>query len=554
MRLGDRLVNMGIITEDQLTVALQEKDISGKMLGEALVDLAFVDEQTLTVVLAQTAGFEVFDPKNTIFDGDALSMLTKEDATRLKMLPVSLSGSELSVALVDPYDVLNLDALRRKIPRGISLKPLVTTTNIVSEAIDAAYGYASNIDDILKELEGVEDADMSKLTANEVYTHPIVRLVNALLFEAVKLGVSDLHFEPEENFIRLRYRLDGVLYTAQILHKKHWNGISQRIKIMSTMNIADKLAPQDGRFNLNVGGREADFRVSSLPTVHGENTVLRVLDKTASIMPLEGLGFSEENLKKIHKAQTKPEGIIIVTGPTGSGKSTSLYSMLNTINDVAVNIQTLEDPVEYSLPMIRQTNVREGILDFGDGIKALLRQDPDIIFIGEVRDKTTAEMALKAAMTGHQVYTTLHTNDSFGAIPRMLDLGLKPGMIAGAITAIFAQRLTRRLCGTCKIEHVATPEECELLKIDPDDGIKIFGANEEGCPACSLGGYKGRVAVVEILMFDEDLNDIVSSSGSKADLKNQAKENGFKNMAYDARLKVLDGVSSLEAISKVVSL
>ncbi len=554
IRLGDRLVEMGIITQDQLMVALQEQEISGKMLGEALVHLAFVDEDTLTVVLARTAGFEVFDPKNTIFDGDALALITKNEALDLMTLPISLKDDELSVALVDPYDVIRLDSLKRKIPKGLIVKPVVATASVVSDAIDAAYGYASNIEDILAELENVEDSDLTKLPDNEAYTHPIVRLVNALLFEAVKLGVSDLHFEPEENFIRLRYRLDGVLYTSQILHKKHWNGISQRLKIMSVMNIADKLSPQDGRFNLNVGGREADFRVSSLPTVNGENIVLRVLDKTAAIMPLGSLGFSDENLKLINESQAKPEGIIIVTGPTGSGKSTSLYSMLNHINDVAVNIQTLEDPVEYSLPMIRQTNVREGVLGFGDGIKALLRQDPDIIFIGEVRDKTTAEMALKAAMTGHQVYTTLHTNDSFGAIPRMLDLGLKPGMIAGAIVSIFAQRLARRLCGECKVEYTPDEDECKRLRIDPDDGARIFRASNEGCSVCSGQGYKGRVAVVEILMFDEDLNDVVSNGGSKADLKAQAKKSGFKNMADDARLKVLEGVSSIEAVSKVVSL
>ena len=236
---------------------------------------------------------------------------------------------------------------------------------------------------------------------------------------------------------------------------------------MSNMNIADKLSAQDGRFHINVGGREADFRVSSLPTVWGENIVLRVLDKSSSIMPLSALGFSKINQEKIDYCQTKPEGIIIVTGPTGSGKSTSLYSMLNHINSVEVNIQTLEDPVEYSLPMIRQTNVREGVLEFSDGIKALLRQDPDIIFIGEIRDQTTAEMALKAAMTGHQVYTTLHTNDSFGALPRLMDLNIKPGMLAGAIIGVFAQRLARRLCSQCKEPYRASEEECKYLKGDP---------------------------------------------------------------------------------------
>ena len=281
----------------------------------------------------------------------------------------------------------------------------------------------------------------------------------------MKLGVSDLHFEPEENFVRLRYRKDGVLFTAQILHKQHWSAIGQRLKIMSGMNIADKLSAQDGRFNMNVGGREADFRVSSLPTVHGENIVLRVLDQSASIMPMDGLGFSALNRKLIKMSQSKPEGIIIVTGPTGSGKTTSLYSMLNEINNVEVNIQTLEDPVEYSLPMIRQTHVREGVLEFADGIKALLRQDPDIIFIGEIRDGETAGMALKAAMTGHQVYTTLHTNDSFGAIPRLFDLGLKPGMVAGSIISIFAQRLVRRVCQECKVSYNANEDECRILEV-----------------------------------------------------------------------------------------
>ena len=451
VRLGDRLIEMGLITEGQLKVALQEQRMSGVMLGQALIDVGFLTEEQLTLALADSAGFEVFDPKSFIMDGAALEILTKAEALKLNILPLSFSDDMLQIAVVDPYDIVSMDTFKRKAPKGITIKPMVTTPLVINEAIDAAYGYSSSIEGILKALEAddLSDTDISDLSEDEAFTHPIVRLVNALLLEAVKMGVSDLHFEPEENFIRVRYRLDGILFSSHILHKKYWNGISQRIKIASEMNIADKLSPQDGRFSLNVGGKEADFRVSSLPTVHGENIVMRVLDKSTSIMPLGDLGFSDENLEKIRKSQSKPEGIVIVTGPTGSGKSTSLYAMLNHINSVEINIQTLEDPVEYSLPMIRQTSVREGVLGFGDGIKALLRQDPDIIFIGEVRDKVTAEMALKAAMTGHQVYTTLHTNDSFGAIPRLLDLGLKPGMVAGAIVSIFAQRLGRRLCSNC---------------------------------------------------------------------------------------------------------
>lgn len=552
-RIGDQLVAMGIISTDQLNVALQEKKITGKMVGEILVDLGFIDADTLSGFLAETSGFSIFDPKTTIIDGEALGLIEKSIAQKHLVLPFSIVDSELLVAMADPYDVVALDILRTHIPKELKVKPSVTTPQILSDAIDAAYGYASSVSAILKELEGHdadELADISGLTDEEAYSHPLVRLVNALIFEAVKAGASDLHFEPEENFVRLRYRMDGVLSTVQILHRQHWAGISQRIKIMSSLNIADKLAPQDGRIKMNVAGREVDFRVSSLPTVFGENIVMRVLDKQSSIMPLSALGFSESNMKHIKDAQKRPEGIVIVTGPTGSGKTTSLYSMLNEINSVDVNIQTLEDPVEYSLPMIRQTQVREGILDFADGIRAMLRQDPDIIFIGEIRDKVTAEMALQAAMTGHQVYTSLHTNDSFGALPRLFDLGMVPGMVAGNIISVFAQRLTRTLCSNCKEPYQANEQECQLLGVDTSP--EIFRAKQGGCDQCAGQGYQGRTAVVEILMFDEEMDEVIAKGGTKGELKELAISKGFKNMKDDAMLKILEGKTSFEAVAKVV--
>jgi type IV pilus assembly protein PilB len=552
-RIGDRLVELGIIDEAQLNVALQEKKISGKMLGNIMVELGFIDEQTLTMFLSESSGFEIFDPRNTIMDGNALVFIEKKIALKHKVLPISMSEEGARVAMLDPYDIVVVDMLRRYFPKGCQIIPVVATETMIAEAIDAAYGYASSIQGILKELEGdKKHKDVAELDENEAFSHPIVRLVNALVFDAVKIGASDLHFEPEENFIRLRYRLDGVLRTVQTLHKQHWNGISQRLKIMARLDIADKLSAQDGRFRLNVGGREADFRVSSLPTVHGENIVIRVLDKSSSLMALGDLGFSEANMERIKKAQSRPEGIIIVTGPTGSGKTTSLYSMLSEVNTVDVNIQTLEDPVEYTLPMIRQTHVREGILDFADGIRALLRQDPDIIFVGEVRDKTTAEMALKASMTGHQVYTSLHTNDSFGALPRLFDLGMKPGMLAGAIVAVFAQRLVRRLCGSCKQSYTADADECRILDADPNSPPTIYKSTPTGCSMCAGMGYKGRVAVAEVLLFDDDMDEMVAQSASKADLKKIAVEKGFKSMKDDGVLKVLDGTTSIEALSKAV--
>ena len=552
-RIGDQLIEKGLITPDQLNVALQEKKQSSKMMGEILVDLGFIEADTLSVFLAETSGFTVFDPTNTIIDSEAPELIDKNMAHKHSMLPLALGDGELQVAMADPYDVVAIDMLKRQIPKGIKVVPCVTTARTLSDAIDAAYGYAGSVKAILKELEAqsAEELDeVAGLSEDDAYSHPLVRLVNALVFDAVKAGVSDLHFEPEENFVRLRCRKDGVMSTTQILHKKHWNGISQRLKIMASLNIADKLAPQDGRIQMNIKGHEVDFRVSSLPTVHGENIVMRVLDKQSSIMPLSKLGFSDVNKARIKQAQSRPEGIIIVTGPTGSGKTTSLYSMLNEINTVDVNIQTLEDPVEYSLPMIRQTPVREGVLEFADGIRALLRQDPDIIFIGEIRDQTTAEMALQAAMTGHQVYTSLHTNDSFGAIPRLFDLGMVPGMIAGNIVSVFAQRLARTLCDNCKEAYTPTDEEITLLGVS--DIPEIYNARQGGCQSCAGQGYKGRVAVAEILLFDEEMDIVLANGGNKAELKRIAVSKGFKSMADDAMLKILEGRTTFEAVSKVV--
>lgn len=555
-RIGERLVSMGIISKDQLNVALQEKKISGKLLGEVLVDLGFISADTLATFLAETSGFEVFDPKQALLDAAALSLVDKATAQRHKMLPVSLANGEVRVAMADPYDVVAIDTLRRYLPKGTTIKPLLVTPVALNDAIDTAYGYASSINGILKELENEGDAnlDVIGLSEDKAYAHPIVRLVNALIFEAVKLDASDLHFEPEENFVRLRYRVDGVLFTAQILHRQHWNAISQRLKIMAELNIADKLTPQDGRIQMNAGGRVVDFRVSSLPTVYGENIVLRVLDRQAGIATLATLGFSDENMNRLSQAQARPEGIIIVTGPTGSGKTTSLYSMLNEINSVDVNIQTLEDPVEYSLPMIRQTAVREGILDFPDGIRAMLRQDPDIIFIGEIRDGVTAQMALQAAMTGHQVYTTLHTNDAFGAMPRLFDLGLLPGMIAGNIVAVVAQRLARTLCPHCKVPHTLTAEEREWMGDEAKGRTDVFEARQGGCDHCAGQGYKGRVPVAEVLLMDDDLDEIVARGGTRVELKDAARQKGFKSMREDGMLKIAQGILSFESLAKVVAL
>jgi type IV pilus assembly protein PilB len=552
MRLGEQLVNAGVITPDQLNVALREKQKTNLMLGEQLVNLGFISSTFLQSFLAEASGVEQFDPLKTMVDPEAAQKIPKEVATRLQVLPVTFDDKVVVIAMSDPHDVVVQDKLRQYFPRGMVIKPLLCAPKVLSDAIDNAYGYATSVDAILQELE-TGQVDLAAITDEQGYAHPIVRLINALVYDAVKTGASDLHFEPEENFVRLRLRIDGILHEVQTFHKEFWNAMAQRIKIISDMNIADKLNPQDGRFNLTLGGHTADFRVSSLPTVHGENLVLRVLDKSAGIKSLTELGFSEHNLKQIKKALARPEGIIIVTGPTGSGKTTTLYSMLNDVNSPEVNIMTLEDPVEYSLPLIRQSAVRESVgLTFANGVKSLLRQDPDIIFIGEVRDGPTAEQALKAAMTGHQVFTTLHTNDCFGALPRLIDLGLKPGMVAGAIIASFAQRLVRRLCPDCKKPEVATIEECQLLGVDPATPPTIY--KHVGCAKCGKTGYKGRLAIAEILVFDEELDDIIANNGHKSALKTVALQKGFRTMTDDGVEKILQGVTTLHSLMKVVNL
>lgn len=554
-RIGDRLVEMGLISVDQLNVALHEKQKTGKMIGQVLVEMGFVREAMLTQFLAETSGYSQFDPKKTMLDPEALALMTKKDVLRYQVLPVSVTKTQFRVAMVDPYDVMAMDKLKQLVPRGVEIIPYLCQASVLAETAHRAYTAGeTSIEGILKELAGDKNAakkNLDNLSEEENYSHPIVRLVNAIIFEALKTGASDIHFEPEENSVRVRNRIDGDLVIAHVIHREYWNGMCQRLKIMSSMNIADKLSPQDGRFGLNMGGREADFRVSCLPTVHGENIVLRILDQSASIVPLERLGFSEHNFKLIHKILARPEGIVIVTGPTGSGKTTTLYSMLNAINTTDMNIMTLEDPVEYSLGGIRQAGIREGGFSFGEGVKALLRQDPDIIFVGEIRDEVTAEQALKAAMTGHQVFSSLHTNDCFGVIPRLVDLKLKPGMIAGAIIACFAQRLVRRICSKCKTSYTASAEECRLLGADAHAPPTLFKGT--GCPDCKGTGYAGRVGVHEILYVDEEMEELIAAERPLSELKAAARKNGFKNMADDGVLKIYEGLTTIDALMKSVN-
>jgi len=557
--IGQKLIMKNLITNDQLDIALKIQQEGGrdKMLGQILVEMGIITESTLAEVLSEETGVRRFDFKKSVVDPSLVKQVPKEIAVRYKAVPILMEEGNIYVAMTDVFNVLALDRITRYFPKRYKLVPVHSSEKDLNELINNYYDYELSVDGILKEMEAIAKSDDKALMTNnqgeEGYTNPTVRLVDALLIDALQKGASDLHFEPEDHFIRLRYRIDGVLRLIRSFHRSYWSAIVVRIKIMSMMNITEVRNPQDGRITMNILGREVSFRVATQPTIHGENIVLRVLDKQKALLPLDALGFSDTNVKLLQKALKRPEGIIIVTGPTGSGKSTTLYSILSFINTMDVNIMTLEDPVEYSLPMIRQSNIRENSgMDFVSGVKSLLRQDPDIIFVGEVRDGDTATMAIRAAMTGHQVYTSLHTNDAIGAIPRLLDIGVSPRVLSGAIIAIIAQRLARKLCSHCKKERPATEFECGILGVSKDNPPLLF--ESEGCAKCDYTGYKGRVALSEILLINEEIDDIIFKEGSKSELYNVAKKTEFIPMADDGIDKVLKGITDMDELISTIDM
>ncbi len=552
LRIGEKLIKLGLISNDQLEIALREQQKSKKLLGNILVSLNFITESALGEVLAESSGTERFDPKTSMLDPAVVAQVPRDVSVRNKVIPIQVEDGKLKLAMVDVYNVLAIDQVRRYLDKSIKIVPVFVTETELNELIERYYNYDLSIDGILREIEtGIREK--TQLDGREEgYVNPTVRLINALLVDAIKQGCSDIHFEPEGSFLRLRYRIDGALQQIRSFHRDYWPAMLVRLKIISGMNIAETRSSQDGRINISALGREVDFRVATQPTVHGENVVLRILDKSKSLVTLDQLGFSEHNLALLKRCLKRPEGIIVVTGPTGSGKTTTLYSMLSYINSIDVNIMTLEDPVEYQIPLIRQTNVREGTIDFTSGIKSLMRQDPDIIFVGEIRDEETAIMAIRAALTGHQVFTTLHTNDALGIIPRLGDIGVLPQLIAGSLVCSIAQRLARRLCLHCRKPRPATAEECKLMSLPADTPPTVHDA--VGCEKCNFKGYKGRVAVVEVLRVDKGLDELIATKATRNHMMEYALEKGFVPMVQDGISKVLAGEIDLPELINTVDL
>lgn len=515
--IAEMLMDKGVLSSDQLSIIEKEQREKGKNFQETLLSLGFISEQTINHLLSESSGIRTIDLSEVSLDHDLIQQLPQHVAEQRLMIPVAMEENNLLLAMVNIHDLRATDVARKYFPDH-KITPIMATSSQLKQAIDRYYGYELSIEGLLKEIEhkkSIVDLDVS-------WVSPVVRLVEALLLHGIKLKASDIHFQPEEHFVRVRYRIDSILQQHCVFHKSYWSAVCVRLKVISHLNLAESRKPQTGRLSLMYGMREVDFRVSSHPTVHGESVVLRILDKQHAIRPLDQLGFTPEQVESLISEIKQPQGLFIITGPTGSGKTTTLYSILQYLNGADRNIMTLEQPVEYRLPMIRQSEIREGgTTSFAEGVRSLLRQDPDIIFIGEIRDEDTAQMALRAAMTGHLVFTTLHTNDSIGVITRLSDLGLKRSMVSDYLVAAVSQRLLRLICTHCQ---------------------------GQGCTECHHTGFKGRQAVGEVLVFNQALKDCVARGSSSQAIRIEALKQGFKPMGKHAEQLLDQGLTTKEEV------
>jgi len=555
-KLGTLLLERGLITEKQLEQALEEQKKSGKLLGRVLVEMGFVTDEDILSVLGAQTGMEEIDLSEVEVSPQLLEKVPGPLAKAYKIVPVRMEGDTLVVAMGDPLNVQALDDLRFLL--DCEVKGLISNEQAVNEAIDRLYGAEmETVEDLLKTLEAeaapleetpeeVEDVETLEQLAHEV---PVVKLLNLVLIQAIKDKASDIHFEPFEDQFRIRYRVDGVLYEMVPPPKHFALAVTTRIKVMADMDIAERRLPQDGRISLHMGGREIDLRVSTVPTVFGESVVMRVLDKSVLMLPLEKLGLCEEDLEIVRKLIHKPNGIILVTGPTGCGKTTTLYAALREINSPEVKIITVEDPVEYDIEGIIQVQVKPQIgLTFATTLRHILRQDPDIILVGEIRDLETAEMAIQASLTGHLVFSTLHTNDSPSAVTRLVDMEVEPFLISSTLEAVISQRLVRVICNYCKEEYEPSPEELELLEMSREEAKKHKFYRGRGCPACNNIGYAGRTGIFEILVMNEELRRAVVERASAGEIREIALKYGMRTLRKDGLDKIFRGITTIEEV------
>ncbi len=548
-RLGLLLVRAGIITERQLNDALEVHKATGSPLGRVLVDLGYATQGAILSVMARQIGIPYVDFSQQKPDPAAVAVVPKELANRYTLMPVEFDEEgRLLVAMADPHNVLALDDLR--IITGYEIKPGISTKDDILAAINEYYRVAEHIDVDAGAVEE-EEVDLSQLT-ELVDEAPIVKLVNYIINKAVADRASDIHIEPQEKDLRVRYRIDGVLHEMMRSPKSTQQAIISRFKIMSDMDIAESRKPQDGHTALTIGGHKMDFRVSTLPTVYGERVVLRILRKDNIMLKLEDLGFLPQSLERFESSFRKPYGAILVTGPTGSGKSTTLYAAVNVLNEPARHIITAEDPVEYRLPGVNQiqTNPKAG-LTFARALRSFLRCSPDVILVGEIRDQETAKIAIESALTGHLVLSTLHTNDAPGAITRLIEMGVEPFLVASAVDCVLAQRLARRLCKDCKEEY--TPPKQALIDAGfSEDNLPERIFRPVGCKKCGGTGYKGRMGIHEVMLVSEEISDLTVKEATAEKIRQVAIEQGMLTLRQDGLEKVRMGLTSLEEIARVV--
>jgi type IV pilus assembly protein PilB len=553
-KLGDILVREGLITLEQLKKALQEQKSSGMRLGYTLVKLGFIEETEVTKMLARQYRMPAVDLSRFEVDPKILKLIPPDIATKHVVLPLKREGRTLTVAIADPNNVAAIEDI--KFITRCDVFPVIAGEYTLRNAIDRYYQQSdAQLQSLLKsveqeeDLEVVEDHEDEDVKAQDLADDaPVVKLINGLLTDAVKRGASDIHIEPFEHEMRVRYRVDGALHEVMKPPVKMRAALTSRVKIMAQLNIAERRVPQDGRIKLKMGARVIDFRVSTLPVLFGEKIVLRILDKGNLTLDLKTFGFEPKSEADLLKAILNPYGMVLVTGPTGSGKTTTLYSALSRINQIDVNIMTAEDPVEYNLLGINQVLVRNEVgMTFAAALKAFLRQDPNIIMVGEIRDLETGSIAIKAALTGHLVLSTLHTNDAPSTITRMVDMGIEPFNVASAVNLIVAQRLVRRICKDCKKEHEYTPEEMHAFGIDKKVGPFFKGA---GCDTCAGSGYKGRQGLYEVMALSSPMRRGILKGGSTEELRDIAVQEGMLTLRMDGMVKVKKGVTTLEEVVK----
>ncbi|GIM44609.1 type II secretion system protein E [Collibacillus ludicampi] len=545
-RLGDLLLENGLITEEQLEEALFEQKKSGLPLGTLLTQKGIITEQQLIEAIEFQLGVPHVKLENFLIEKEVIDLVPEELARRYKVMPLKKRGNRLTLAMADPLDYFAIDDIRMTV--GMSIDPVIATRSSLDQAIEKYYGFQHSLTEVLK------DVSVDEMTEEQVRSDdaPIVRMVNQLIEQAVEERASDIHIDAQRTEVVVRFRIDGELHTQMRLPKHLQSVLTARIKIMASLNIAERRLPQDGRIQLQVRGRMIDLRVATLPTIFGEKVVLRILDKQ-NLLQVEQLGFSEKNLQLFKDMIESAHGIILVTGPTGSGKSSTLYAALQKLNSEQKNLITIEDPVEYQLDGINQVQVNPAAgLTFAAGLRSILREDPNIIMIGEIRDQETAEIAFRAALTGHLVLSTLHTNDAPSTITRLIDMGIEPYLIASTLRGVVAQRLVRKICTQCREEYVPSPYETALLEECGLSAGKLWRGR--GCRTCHQTGYRGRLAIHELLPVDGQIRNFVRENKPADVYREWAEKHGYRNMLADGMGKVIQGLTTFDEVLRQVIL